>query len=438
MMNPQIPFSARRSIVRHLLAGVALVGILAGGVGGWASTTEISGAVIAPGTLVVDTNVKKVQHPTGGIVGELRVKDGDHVKANDILVRLDDTQTRANLAIVTKALDELAARQARETAERDGAAEISFPADLLRRRSTDPTVANLVDGEQRLFAIRRFAREGQKSQLRERVGQIKEEIQGLTDQAAAKRMEIQLIGKELEGVRDLYAKNLIQLPRLTALERDAARIGGERGQLTAQIAQAKGKVTETELQILQLDQDLRSEVAKDLAEIRGKTSEYEEKKISADDQLKRIDIRSPQNGVVHQMSVHTIGGLVTPSEPVMLIVPEAEALTVEVKVQPQDIDHVRLGQAAVLRFSAFNQRTTPEINGVVTRVSADVTQDPKTGASYYTARVGLPEDELARLAGLKLVPGMPVESFIKTGERTVLSYLVKPLHDQVMKAFRER
>jgi HlyD family secretion protein len=197
-------------------------------------------------------------------------------------------------------------------------------------------------------------------------------------------------------------------------------------------------VTETELQILQLDQDLRSEVAKDLADIRGKTSEYEEKKISADDQLKRIDIRSPQDGVVHQMSVHTIGGLVTPSEPVMLIVPEAEALTVEVKVQPQDIDHVRLGQAAVLRFSAFNQRTTPEINGVVTRVSADVTQDPKTGASYYTARVGLPEGELGRLAGLKLVPGMPVESFIRTGERTVLSYLVKPLHDQVMKAFRER
>ena len=339
---------------------------------------------------------------------------------------------------MTKALDELAARQARETAERDGAAEISFPAELLRRRATDATVANLVDGEQRLFAIRRFAREGQKSQLRERVGQIKEEIQGLTDQAAAKRMEIQLIGKELEGVRDLYAKNLIQLPRLTALERDAARIGGERGQLTAQIAQSKGKVTETELQILQLDQDLRSEVAKDLADIRGKTSEYEEKKISADDQLKRIDIRSPQDGVVHQMSVHTIGGLVTPSEPVMLIVPEAEALTVEVKVQPQDIDHVRLGQAAVLRFSAFNQRTTPEINGVVTRVSADVTQDPKTGASYYTARVGLPEGELGRLAGLKLVPGMPVESFIRTGERTVLSYLVKPLHDQVMKAFRER
>jgi HlyD family secretion protein len=194
-MTSQPPFSARRSISRHLLAGVALVAILAGGVGGWASTTEISGAVIAPGMLVVDTNVKKVQHPTGGIVGELRVKDGDHVKANDILVRLDDTQTRANLAIVTKALDELAARQARETAERDGAAEISFPAELLRRRSTDATVANLVDGEQRLFAIRRFAREGQKSQLRERVGQIKEEIQGLTDQAAARGWKFSLLGR---------------------------------------------------------------------------------------------------------------------------------------------------------------------------------------------------------------------------------------------------
>lgn len=438
MRSRSTPTSSHHSIRRHLLAGVTLVAVLAGGVGGWATTTEISGAVIAPGALVVDTNVKKVQHLTGGVVGELRVRDGDRVKVGDILLRLDDTQTRANLSIITKALDELSARQARDEAERDGAAAVSFPEELVGRASRDPAVRQVVDGEARLFAIRLAGRGGQKAQLRERIGQLKEEIQGITEQVGAKGREIKFIQQELEGVRDLYRKNLVQLTRLTALERDAARIEGERGQLLAHIAQTKGKISETELQILQVDQDLRTEVAKDLAEIRGKSSEFAEKKVAAEDQLKRIDIRAPQNGIVHQLAVHTVGGVVIQGEPIMLIVPEGDLLTVEAKIQPQDIDHVRLGQAAILRFPAFNQRTTPEVNGEVSRVSADVTQDQKSGATFYTVRIAMPERELARIEGLKLVAGMPVESFINTGDRTVLSYLVKPLSDQVTKTFREK
>src|SRR5215210_8196329 len=384
-MTSSLTPDPRRSIRRGLVAGIALVVLLAGGVGGWAATTEFAGAVIAPGNLVVETNVKKVQHPTGGVVGELRVRDGDEVKAGDVVVRLDDTVTRANLAIVVKSLDELSARQAREEAERDGANAPSFPADLLARRS-DAEVARLIAGEQKLFETRRSARQGQKAQLKERVGQLQEQISGLTDQIAAKKREIVLIGEELKGVRELWQKNLIPIQRVTALERDAARLEGERGSLVSSIAQIKGKITETELQILQIDQELRTEVGKDLAEIRGKLAELVEKRVAAEDQLKRVELRAPQDGVVHQLAIHTIGGVITPNgEPLMLIVPKADALTVEAKIAPQDIDQVRIGHRAVLRFSAFNQRTTPELTGEVSLVSADITQDQKTGNSFYRA-----------------------------------------------------
>ncbi|WP_430911971.1 HlyD family type I secretion periplasmic adaptor subunit [Methylobacterium sp. sgz302541] len=435
---PRPRAAAKDSIRRHLALTVGLGTALVIGVGGWATFTEISGAVIAPGQLVVESDVKKVQHPTGGVVGELRVREGQKVKAGDILIRLDETQTRANLDIVLKALDEAAARRARDEAERDGARTVTFPPELLARAASDPVVARLIDGESRLFTARVNGREGQKAQLRERVSQLRQEISGLTEQAAAKEREIQFIGPELKGVRDLYAKNLVQLSRVNQLERDGARLQGERGQLMASTASARGKITETELQILQIDQDMRTEVGKDLAEIRGKWSELVEKRVAAEDQLKRIDMRAPQDGTVHQLTVHTIGGLVTPSEPAMLIVPSADQLAVEVRVQPQDIDSVQLDQKAVLRFPAFNQRTTPEIDGIVTRVSADVSTDPKTGASFYTARIKVPETEKERLGGVRLQPGMPVETFMQIGERSVLSYLTKPLTDQIAKAWREK
>jgi HlyD family secretion protein len=425
------------SIRRHLLVGLVAAAICAGGVGGWAATTDLAGAVIASASLVVDSDVKKVQHPTGGIVAELRVRDGDHVKAGELVVRLDETVTRSNLAVIVNSLDELTARRARLEAERDGQNQPSFSPDLLARES-DPTVARVLSGERTLFDLRRGARAGQTAQLNERIGQLHEQIQGMQEQIAAKDREIKFIRQELEGVRDLWTKKLVQITRLTALERDAARIDGERGALVSGIAQIKGKVSETELQIIQIDQELRTEVGKELAEIRAKTSELTERRVAAEDQLKRIDIRAPQAGRVHQLAVHTVGGVISAGEPMMLIVPGDDLLTVEARIAPHDIDQVRLGQLALLRFSAFSQRTTPEITGEVSRISADITSDPKTGISFYTVRIVLPQHEMARLNGVKLVPGMPVEAFIQTGDRTVMSYLAKPVSDQIMKAWRER
>ena len=429
--------TARQSIRRHLLAGLVLVLVLGAGLGGWASTAELSGALIAPGSVVVDSNVKKVQHPTGGVVGELLARDGDVVKTGDVLVRLDDTVTRANLAIVTKNLDGLQARAARLQAEQQGLDEIVFPKSLLDR-ADDPDVKNVMASETKLFNVRTNGRTGQKAQLRERVTQLNQEIAGLAAQQAAKDQEIALVEKELVGVRSLYEQHLVQLSRLTVLERDAARLAGERAQYMASMAQAKGKITETELQIIQIDKDLVSDVSKDLRETNDKIGEFVERKVTAEDQLKRTDIRAPQDGMVLQSTVHTVGGVITAGDAIMMIVPQADALSVEAKVNPQDIDKLAIGQKTLLRLSAFNQRTTPELNGVVTRVSPDVTTDQRTGQSYYTIRVSLPPEEVARLGEVKLIPGMPVEAFVQTGDRTMLSYLIKPLSDQLMRAFRER
>ena len=428
----------RRSARRYLLVGAALTATLIGGFGGWATTTDISGAVIANGTLVVDTNVKKVQHPTGGIVGRLFVRDGDHVQADQVVLTLDDTQLRANLGIVTAAIDELIARRTWEEAERDGIDELAFPEELVRRAASDPTVARLIQGETNLFRIRAETRAGQKSQLRVRSGQLDEEIRGASRQVAAKEREKVLIQQELAGVRELFAKNLIQLTRLTALERDAAKIEGEHGALLAQIAQARGKKAEIALQIIQVDQDMRAEVGRDLAEVRGKLSELREKKVAAEDSLKRVELRAPQAGTVHQLAVHTVGGVINPGDAVMLIVPEAERLMGDVKVQPQDIDQLRLGQRAIIRFSAFNQRTTPEFAAVIKTISADTTVDQRTGLAYYTIRLAIPDAEIEKSVGRHLVPGMPLDAFIQTGDRSVMSYLLKPLADQVQKAWRER
>jgi HlyD family secretion protein len=426
---------AQKSIRLHLIVGLAVVVVLAGGFGGWASTAEISGALIAPGSIVVESSVKKVQHPTGGVVGEVRAHDGDLVKAGDVVVRLDDTVTKASLAIVTKNLDGLLARAARLQAEQQGLDKLVFPATLLDR-ADDPDVKNVMTSEAKLFEVRTTGRVGQKAQLRERVTQLKEEIAGLEAQTNAKDQEVALVEKELVGVRTLYDQHLVQLTRLTTLERDAARLAGERAQYVASRAQAKGKITETELQIIQVDKDLVSDVSKDLRETNDKIGEFVERKVTAEDQLRRVDIRAPQDGMVEQSTVHTVGGVITAGDAIMLIVPQADDLQVEAKVNPQDIDKLQVGQKTLLRLSAFNQRTTPELNGVVTRVSPDVTVEQRTGQSYYTIRVSMPPEEVARLGEVKLIPGMPVEAFVQTGERTLMSYLVKPLSDQLMRAFR--
>ena len=431
--------SALHSIQRYMIAGGIIAVLVTFGIGGWASTTELSGAVIGQGVIIVDSSVKKVQHPTGGVVSELHVKDGDRVKAGDILVRLDETQTLANATIITKSYDELLARQARLEAERDAADQVTFPDALLdRAQDSKSEAARAVAAERSLFELRRLARNGQKAQLKERGAQLRDEIKGYTGQVEAKQKEVDFIHQELEGVRQLWQKKLVPITRLTALERDTARLEGERSQLTGLIAQAKGKISEIELQTIQIDQDLRTEVGKDLIEARSKISELSERKIAAADQLNRIDIRAPQNGRVHQLAVHTIGGVISPGEPIMLIVPDNDTLAVEVKISPRDIEQVYVGQSAFMRFAALNQRTTPEIEGDVSLVSADLTQDQRTGMGYYTVRVSLKPQEVAKLGDAKLVPGMPVDVFIQTPGRTALAYLIKPLREQAERAFKER
>lgn len=426
-----------RSIRRHLIAGLAVSLLLVGGIGTWAAATSLSGAVVASGHFVVDSYVKKVQHPTGGVVGEIFVSEGDTVDAGDVVMRLDATQTRANLAIVVKRLDELTARLARLQAERDDRDVITFPSTLMQR-ADEPEVAAIINSETSLFAFRRESRDGRKAQLEERIAQYRHEIEGLKAQEMAYAEGLEVLRSEIVSQEALFKQGIVSVQRLNGLRTEAATFGGERGEKIAYQAQAAGKIAETRLQILSIDNDLKTEVGQELREVQAEIGEYVERRVAAEDELRRIDIIAPQAGVVHQLAVHTVGGVISPAEPVMLIVPEGDDLALEVRIRPQDIDQIRPGQKAMLRMSAFNLRTTPELEGFVSRVAADLSTDEQSGLSYYLIRISVPAGEIARLGELALVPGMPAEAMIRTGDRTALSYLVKPLSDQVAKAFREQ
>ncbi|KQM32531.1 hypothetical protein ASE62_13150 [Rhizobium sp. Leaf202] len=427
---------AARSIRNYSIAAIVTIVLLVGGMGGWAATAMLSGAVVGMGTVVVDGSVKRIQHREGGIVGEILVRNGSRVEAGDVLIKLDDTITRANLAIITKQLDQLTARRFRLIAERDNLQEVATSSAQSSVFEGAPS-PEYVAAEQALFMSRRDTLNSQKAQLRQRIDQIGQETTGLTVRLKAKEEELSWIGQELIRVRNLSDQQLIQFNRLAELERLRAQLDGERGQLIAEVARTETRVTETELQILQLDQDRRTEVVTELRDVDNKLAELAEQRVSADDQLKRINILAPQSGVVHELAVHTIGGVISPGETIMQIVPVNDALVVEARIQPADIDQLHIGQRATLRFSAFNQRTTPEIFGEIKTVAADLILNQQTGESWYTARISIPADELARLGALPLLAGMPVEAFVQTGERTALSYLLKPLADQINRAMRE-
>ncbi|WP_100962155.1 HlyD family type I secretion periplasmic adaptor subunit [Bosea sp. FBZP-16] len=428
-----------RTLERSLaLHSVALAGVLVALIGGFTTLSaaiDVSGAVIASGNLVVESELKRIQHPSGGVVSEILVSEGSRVAKDEVLLRLDPTVAKATLNAVTNDLWELSARRARLEAERDGASEPGFTPALLAAAS-DPSLASLVSGEKTLFRYRTEALAGQKAQLRERIKQLHDEGAGLQGQQEAKRLELDLVEKELTGIRELWEKKLIPSTRLMALERERARLGGEAGKLAAMLAQTRGKISETELQIIEIDQTARTDVAKQLADIRAKTSELTEKRATALDQSERVEIRAPQAGVVLSLSVHTLGGVITAGEQLMQIVPENDALIAEARVRPVDVNQIRLDQPASLRFSNLNQRTTPEIEGRVIRISADAVKDERVDEPYFVVRLrfdrsGIPSDTV-------LLPGMPVEVFIRTDPRSLASYLVKPMADQMRRAFREK
>ena len=424
------------SFERELRNGLRVL-LLAGTLAlAWMIAVPLAAAVVVPGNLVVRSKVKTIQHPTGGVVAEIAAHDGMRVDAGELLVRLDATQARANLRMISKQLDELRMRIARLVAERDGVAQVEMPGELVPR--SDDEVKTRLASERALFEARATARRNQRELLESRIAQLGEENAGVEAQLTSKSAQLELIAKELTGVQELFDKKLVPLARLTALQRDAARIDGERGQLVSAGAEIRAKISEARLQIVRVDQDFQTEVVKELGETQAKEAELVERGVAARDLLDRIEIRAPTSGVVHQLAVHTIGGVIRAGDSIMEIVPDSDELMVEARLQPHDVDQVRPGQTAFVRFSAFNQRVTPELTGQVSYVSADVSHDQQSSAPYFTVRVTIPEEERHRLAGLQLVSGMPAEMFMQSGSRTMMSYLLKPITDQLQRAFVER
>jgi HlyD family secretion protein len=427
---------AGRAFEHELRTGLRIL-ILATLLGGsWLVFMPLAGAVVVPGNLVVQSNVKQIQHPTGGVVAEIKVHNGTRINAGDLLVRLDATQAQASLQVVTKQLDEMRARMARLVAERDGLAQIEFSAER-STRSSDNDVRRLLASEESLFKARAGARQSQKDLLQSQAAQLGQQITGFESQMDSKARQLDLIHGELTGVQDLYDKRLVPLTRLTTLQREAAQIDGERGQLTSAIAETRSKIDASQLQIVRIDQDFRADVVKELGEAQAKEAELAERDVAARDLLDRIEIRAPTSGIVNQLSAHTIGGVIRAGETIMEIVPDTDDLQIEARVEPKDIDHVRTGQSAFVRFTAFNQRTTPQLRGTISYVSADTGHDQQSNVSYFTVRIVLPEDERRRLNGQQLVPGMPAEVFMQTGSRTMMSYLLEPITDQMRRAFVE-
>jgi len=429
--------SAAADLHRTQLLILAVLGIIGASFAAWATLVPLEGAVVAQGQIIVESNIKKVQHPTGGVIGEIRVREGQQVQAGDVVVRLDDTQTKANLSVIRNEQIATRLRLARLVAERDERGNVVFPPELNALVENDAELASLKLGEERLFRSRKAMRDGQRAQLLERIKQIKQDIEGMREQLEAARTRQVIARNELDGLAPLRQKALVPSTRISALEREIAQNSGAIGELVSKVFASEARVIETELQIIQLGIDLAAEVSRDFREATTKLGELQERATAAEDQLRRVDIRAPIAGAVLQLAVHTVNGVIGPSETLMMIVPDSERLLVEGRIQPTDIDQMHIGQHARVRLSAFNQRTTPEIHGEVVRVGGDISKDPQTGALYYTAGVRVPEGEIARLRNLKLVPGMPADLFIRTTDRTMASFLLKPFLDQMQRAFRE-
>jgi HlyD family secretion protein len=430
------PINTNSSLRRFQVFGFLSVLVMGGVVGSWATFSELNGAVIAPATIMVESYSKKVQHKEGGIVADIRVKDGDRVAIGQALVILDNTETKSELAIIDGLLDEALAKRARLEAQRDRASAIIFPAEVIAR-AKEPGVAAIMAGQTKLFNARLQAIIGKKEQLNQQIGQLTEQIGGLESQKIAKEKQLVLIGAELTDLKDLQSKGLVPISRVLAMDRETARLDGERGELVASKASAEARIAEVKVQILQIDEEDLSQTLTDLREIEGKVVELKERKLAIASRLERMVIKSPITGDVYQLAVHTIGGVIGPGEPIMLIVPEADELILQAQVMPQDIDQVRPGQIAHIRFPAFNSRLTPEVAAEVTQISADTSRIDASSPPFYSVRLMISAKELDKLGTNKLKPGMPAEAFIQTEAQTPLTYFLKPLTDQFAHALRE-
>lgn len=429
-MNPAL------SIRRPALLGLAATLALVAGFGLWATLTHISGAIVAQGQIEVERDRQVVQHPDGGVVAEILVKEGARVAAGQTLLRLDGAALRSELTIVEGQLSELTGRTARLTAERDGT-DLVFPAEILALAQTSEEVAAQLDGQRRLFQARAATLAEQRELLARRIDQITAQSNGIAAQSAALTRQLALIEQELASQQSLLDKGLAQAGAVLALQREQARLEGQIGELQADLARTEGQVTEIEIQISSLDTERREEATTELRQVGPMALELAERRRALRDRIDRLEIRAPVAGIVLGLQVTTPQSVLRPAEPLLYVIPQDRPLVITARIAPIHIDEVSVGQAAELVFPAFSARDTPHLNGRVTLVSADALSDPQSGATYYTAELELAEGERARLGDRVLVPGMPVEVFLQTGRRTPLAYLVKPFTDYFAHAFRE-
>jgi len=421
-------FGIRNRVVLASLFAVVLVF----GFGGWAVYANLSGAIIAQGKVAVKKQVKLVQHRDGGIIAEILVANGDRVKEGDVLIRLDETQTKAELGVLRSQITELLGRRARLGAERDGATAITFE----REFETAPQSAEIARGELRLFRENRAVREARREQLLLQVEQYEEQVRGLSSQETSNAAERVMVADDLKRLMPLFDNKYIEIGKIRAMERDLVKVDGLKGEIAANIARVKGQISEAKIKIIEADQQVRTDAQREYREVDGRIAELQERIVAAQDRLSRMNLTSPISGFVNELSVHTINGIIAPKEILMSIVPESAELIVEARIAPTDIDQAIAGQPARMRFTAFNQRTTPEVAGIVETIGAAATLDTASGQTYYLSTVAI-AGGIKKISGKPIVPGMPVEVFLATGNRSALSYLVKPFTDQMMRSFRE-
>lgn len=426
-------WSARRPVI----VGLVTVALLVGGFGGWTLFTEIDGAIVSSGQLEVAQNRQIVQHPDGGVVAEIAVKEAQPVKAGDLLIRLDGSLLQSELAIVEGQLFETLSRRARLEAERDDKAEPVFSGELAELAKTRPDVAEQIEGQRNLFFARRETTARQSEQLNKRSAQIASQIDGINAQTTALQSQLVLIQQELTDQQSLLDKGLAQSSRVLALQREEASLQGRSGELIAARAQAEGRATEIELEILRLAAVRREEANAQLRDLGPQALELVERRRALIERISRLEIRAPVSGIVLGLQVTTPRSVLRAAEPVLYIIPQDRPLVITAQVQPIHIDEVHVGQKVRVVFPAFSARTTPELFGHVATVSADALVDQRTQIPFFRAEILLDDGELAKLKDQTLLPGMPVEAFIETGARSPMSYLLKPFTDYFNQAFRE-
>lgn len=419
--------------IGHLVIAATLgLGVL------WSSLAPLSSAVLASGLVKVDSSRKKVQPADAGVVKDILVREGDAVRAGQVLVRLDATQAGAAHGVVTSGRDVALATQARLEAERDERGSLTFPADLQARAQAEPAVRQILDGQRTMFAVRRSAREGELGILEQQTGALRNEIEGFRSQRQAKDEQIASLQGDLEALVQLDREGMVERTRLRSVEREIARLKGERDELTAKAAAAQTAIGELQLKKSQVRRAFLEGVADDLKKVQGEQLELHERQVATRRNLELTALRAPVDGVVTELRVHTPGGVVGPGEVLMEVVPSADRLVIEGRVLPGDIDRLHPGQPAGVKVHAFNRRTTPELTGEVAYVSPDAAIDPRTEGAYFVVKVTVPAAELQRLGDQKVQPGMLADLYIRTGERTFLGYLLEPLTDSFSKAWLER